>query len=234
MTQRRGVPLRVASALPILVALLIAGCATVYEGKLDPTLFRRSTMAGGTRVNAQIAIVADEALTHFQYQGKTRNGPGLTIPVGQIVEAAALAALSDEFGRSVARYPNPKAAIDANPSGEALILVVPRPEKFEIHDEYVPLLLPIPNLFLMPIPTRQDVRLTVDWQVLDSNGRLLWTKRYDSGDVKLPLSRTDDRDAKLEYYFVHLAHEAAYTLMRQAAQDVRNWIEAERLRERAL
>jgi hypothetical protein len=39
---------------------------------------------------------------------------------------------------------------------------------------------------------------------------------------------------KPEDFFVRLAHEVAYTLMREAARDVRHWIEAERLRERVL
>jgi hypothetical protein len=105
--------------------------------------------------------------------------------------------------------------------------------KFDLHDESAPLLLPGPGLFLQSISTRQDVRLVIDCHFLDSIGRTLWTKRYDSGDVTLPPRRTDDRDANSQYYFVHLAHEAAYTVMYQVAQDVQAWLEAERLRERA-
>lgn len=213
-----------------LSALLVAGCATVYEGKLDPTLFLRSPASVGTKLNGQVVLIADVALTQFKYE-RAKGLQKLVIPVGPIVEAAAVAALSDEFGRSVAQYPSPEAAIDANRSVTQLTLVVPRPVQFEHHDEYLPLITP---WFVIPINVRQDVRLIVDWQVLDANGKLRWTKRYDSGDVKLPFNRTDDRDIKPEHYFAHLAHEAAYTLMRQAAQDVRDWIESERLRERVL
>ncbi|MBK7592713.1 MAG: hypothetical protein IPI40_03975 [Betaproteobacteria bacterium] len=234
MTHRIRAYLFVPLLLLTLSALLFAGCATVYEGKLDSTLFLRSPASLDTNVNAQIAVVADVALTQFKYEREKRGQPRLVIPVGQVVEAAACAAMSDVFGRSVVQYSSPEAAVEANRSTPQLTLVAPRPVTFELHDESVPFLLPIPYMFLMPISTRQDVRLIVDWQVLGSDGRLLWTKRYDSGDVTLPFKRTDDRDSKLEYYFVHLTHEAAYTLMHQAAQDVRKWFEAERLRERVL
>jgi hypothetical protein len=234
VTHRIPVYLFMPCLLLTLCALLAAGCATVYEGKLDPTLFLRSPASLDTTVDGQVVVLADVALTQFKYEREKRGRPKLVIPVGQVVEAAACAALSDVLGRSVVQYRSFEAATEANRSGPQLTLVAPRPVKFEVHDESVPLLLPIPYLFLMPISTRQDVRLVVDWQVLDSDGRLLWTKRYDSGDVKLPDRRTGDRDIKTEYYFTHLAHEAAYALMHKAAEDVRDWIEAERLRERVL
>ena len=181
-----------------------------------------------------IAVVADVALTQFKYEREKRGQPKLwSFRLGTLSKRRPCC-MSDVFGRSVVQYSSPEAAIEANRSTPQLTLVAPRPVKFELHDESVPFLLPIPYMFLMPISTRQDVRLIVDWQVLGSDGRLLWTKRYDSGDVTLPFKRTDDRDSKLEYYFVHLTHEAAYTLMHQAARDVRKWIEAERLRERVL
>jgi hypothetical protein len=235
MTRRIHACLLVLRLALALGALLVAGCATpVYEGKLDPTLFLRSQAALDATANAQVAVIADASLKQFKYEHEKRGHPKLVIPVGQVVEAAACAALSDVFGRSVVQYPSSEAAAEVNRSVPHLTLVAPRPVRFELHDESMPLLLPVPYLFLMPVSTRQDVRLVVDLEVLDSDGRLLWSKRYDSGDITLPLKRTDDRDISHEYYFVHLAHEAAYTLMRQAAEDVWKWIEAERLRERVL
>ena len=57
----------------------------------------------------------------------------------------------------------------------------------------------------------------------------------DSGDVELDTAlRYKARDFDSNQLFVELAHEVAYQLTRQAAQDLRHWVEAERLRERAL
>jgi len=215
-------------------ALLVAGCATpVHEARLDPGLFLRSPSSADTTVNAPIALVADAALAQFRYGHESRGLPTLVIPVGTIVEAATVAALSDEFGRSVMSYPSVDAATEANRPVALFAMIVPRPVRFEIHEESFPLWIPFFPV-VVPITTREDLRLIVDWQVLDSEGKPLWTKRYDSGDVKLIFGRPGDRDLKPEDFFVRLAHEVAYTLMREAARDVRHWIEAERLRERVL
>ena len=114
MTPRVGAALFAARLLLTLGALLIGGCATVYEGKLDPTLFLRSPTPVATKVNAQVAVIADVALTQFQYK-REKGEPRLVIPIGQIVEAAAVAALSDEFGRTVVQYASSAAATGASP-----------------------------------------------------------------------------------------------------------------------
>ncbi len=219
--------------LLVVFVQLVAGCATVYEGKLDPALFRRTPATPSMSVNTHIALVADAALKQFRYEHE-KHSHRFVIPVGQILEAAVVAALSDEFGQFILQFPSSEVAIEANASVGRLTLVNSRLAKFELHDEYFPLIVPVPILAIVPIPTRQDVRLIVDWQVRDADGRLLWSRRYDSGDFTLPSNRTDSRDANSEHYFVHMAHEVAYTLMRQAARDLRSWAEAERLQERVL
>ncbi len=221
--------------LLLLAASVIAGCISLREGKLDETLFPRYRASAGSALSAPIAVVADAALMQFKFESSRRLSNSLSyklvVPIGQIVEAAAVAALVDEFGDSVAEYPSSEAASDATRSVAPLTLVAPRPAQFELHNESLPL--PTPFL-VIPIPTRQGVRLIVDWSVLDTDGRLRWTKRYDSGDVKLPFEKHDERDFYKENPYVRLAHHVAYGLMREAARDLRVWAESERLRERTL
>jgi hypothetical protein len=221
---------RLVPRLAVLVTtLLVAGCVTVYEGKLNPALFSRSEPSPDGRATAKVAVVADAASAQFKYE-RTRPAPRLVIPVGQIVAAASVAAMSDEFGQSVVSYPSVGIAAEATAAVGSLTLVTPGAANFELHEEYfvIPFFAPI------VLTTRQDVRLIVDWQVQDAAGRLLWNKRYDSGDVKLPPRTTADHGLPDGDLWLRLAHQVAYTLMRQAAADVCNWLEAERLRERVL
>jgi hypothetical protein len=218
-----------------LAALLVAGCVTVHEGKLDQARFPRSQASANSGTNARIVVVPDVEQKQYTYERKEGLSYTyrLVIPIGQIVEAAAIAALSDEFGRSIEQYRSFEAATEGNAPAALSIMIATRPVEFGLHDESFPLLIPLFPV-VVPIPTRQDARLVVDWQVLDADRNVLWTRRYDSGDVKLTYGRPGDRDLTQGDLFVRLAHELAYTLMRQAAQDLRSWLEAERLRERVL
>ena len=235
MNHRIGMRMVVRCILLILAASVIVGCISVREGKLDEALFPRSGASADSGPSAPIAVVADAALTQFKFESSRRLSNSLSyklvIPIGHIVEAAAVAALTDEFGDSVAEYPSSEAASEAARSVAPLTLVALRPAQFELHNESLPL--PTPFM-VIPISTRQGVRLIVDWSVLDTDGRLRWTKRYDSGDVKLPFEKHDERDFFKENPYVRLAHKVAYELMREAARDLRAWAESERLRERAL
>jgi hypothetical protein len=234
MTRRSDAWLSMRRLWILLGAVLIAGCTMpVREGKLDPALFGRRSESVERRMNAQISIVTDEALAQFKYERTKRGESTWVFPVGQIVEAATVAALTDELGHPIEIYRSPSAAAEASGSSAVAAMIVPSLVKFEFHDESFPLFIPLVPMAI-PITTREDVRLIVDWQVLAPDGTLLWTRRYDSGDVKLNYGRPGDRNLAAIDLYVRLIHEAAYALMREAARDTRNWIEAERLRERVL
>jgi hypothetical protein len=222
-----------------LAVLLVSGCATFVDvGKPDTALFARTPGSTDPGPSPHVAVIDNAALTEFKYEW-TKGSPRLLIPIGQIVEAAAVAALTDEFGLPVAQYPSAEAATLEKGPVALVAMVTLQPVKFEVHDESFPLWIPLFPVVL-PVATRQDVRLVVEWQVLDAKGSLLWTRRYDSGDVKMtPMPESRGRSAhsgaeKEPRFYVRLAHQAAYTLMREAARDMRNWVEAERLRERVL
>lgn len=234
MTRRLALPQFAPRLLVAVTAALAAGCAVLHEGKLDPARFPRAPATVLAGAATEFAIVADAALAQAVYrpEGKGSGTPRITVPIGPIVEAAAIAALADEFGRTVAAYPSAETATAAHLSARALTLVAPRTPKLAMHDEWIV----VPTIiFAIPIPIRQDLRLTMDWQALTPDGKVLWTRHYDSGDVELDTAlRYKARDFDSNQLFVELAHEVAYQLTRQAAQDLRRWVETERLRERAL
>ncbi len=221
------------AVLGLPAALFAGGCTTVYEGKLDATLFPRAESPRAPNPSARVALIAKEASPDFIYQYRLgARTVKLVIPIDEILAAATLAALADEFGQAAERYPSLDAVSAAARPASRLLLVAPERTKFELHDEYMFIALPyVAGWF----PSRQDLRLIVDWRVWDPAGDLLLSKSYDSGTIELSEEPMRYKDTGLtEERFVRLSHKAAYKLMRRAARDLRDWLQVERLRERAL
>jgi len=203
-----------------MATLLVVGCAAYYQGWVDPSLFPRSPRSADASTPAPVAILGDPALTDYKYvYDKQWDEPDLTIPAGRIIEAAAMAAMTDVLGRPVERFPDAQAAVAASRSVVRPALVVLRPVGLEV-----------------PVPGARgfQARLVLDCQVLDADRALLWSKRYVSGGVGLSTEQLNDRDASKNQQFVRATHAAAYAVMVQVAEDLRRWLEAERLRERLL
>ena len=78
------------------------------------------------------------------------------------------------------------------------------------------------------------VRLVLECRVHDADRNPLWSKLYDSGAVGLSTEQVNDASATLEMQRTRAVHRAAYAVMVQVAEDLRRWLEAERLRERVL
>ncbi len=70
--------------------------------------------------------------------------------------------------------------------------------------------------------------------MLDANQTVLWSKQYDSGAVGLSVEQLNDTNADAKLQELRAVHRAAYVVMVQVAEDLRRWLEAERLRERVL
>ena len=70
--------------------------------------------------------------------------------------------------------------------------------------------------------------------MLDVNQTVLWSKQYDSGAVGLSVEQLNDTNADARLQELRAVHRAAYAVMVQVAEDLRRWLEAERLRERVL
>jgi hypothetical protein len=82
----------------------------------------------------------------------------------------------------------------------------------------------------------RTVGLDFDLALLDGRGRTAWSKIYhDAKDYPLgeQLTLVDPGETAMETE-VRLAHEAAWRLAQQVLRDLREWLEAERLRPREL
>ena len=207
-----------ATAFAALVALfLLAGCAT-ERGLVDPTLFPHSPASASAPATLAIVLVADVTLTEFKRVGDPWRDSGTTVPTGRIIEAAAVATIADVLGRPVARFPDAGSALATTRSGPPVVLVTLRPVSQEI-----------------PVRGRGlAVRLTLDCQVLDATQTVLWSRPYDSGAVGLSVEQLNDTNADAKLQELRAVHRAAYAVMLQVAEDLRRWLEAERLRERVL
>jgi hypothetical protein len=230
----RSVCLRVAV---IMLALGLSACAT-HEATLDPQLFGaapetdmvRSTGAVRIRmssVQSNLVVTAGGLGGFDSHQVRTR--------AGEIVAAAAQLAFEHEFATVETELEG--AAQSA--ATEALaapwkVIVVPGAIRFDFRDDFV-YFIPLGPLSM----ERRDVtvRLALEVQVVDEGGATRWSRSYDAGrELWKPrrggmgLIPTEDSAAGVR----RLAHEQAYRLLRRAAQDVRQWAEAERGRERLL
>ncbi len=213
MTSGRHPRGRATAFTALFASILLAGCAT-ERVLVDPTFFPRSPASASAPASLAIALVSDATLTEFKRVGDPWRDSGTTLPTGRIIEAAAVAAIADVLGRAVARYPDAGSALAAARSGPPVVLVTLRPISQELRGTVV--------------------RLTLDCRVLDANQNVLWSKQYDSGAVGLSVEQLNDTNADARLQELRVVHRAAYAVMVQVAEDLRRWLEAERLRERVL
>lgn len=223
----------------VCVAMLLSGCSALYVGALDKAMFPAI---------AQVAARAPEAITislassdaTLESTGPSLSDPARTrvrLPIGAIVEAAALAAFDSEFAGGVHLR-----QADAGASAQAAAVVTSLwVSATNIHFDYR-------NDFVYFIPLgplmmeRWDLtlRLSVDMRVLDERGVLLWSRSYDTGRELWkppPWTWTPERMFRAEddgHRVQRFAHEQAARLMQQAARDVRQWNDQEQRRERIL
>ena len=211
---------RLGTAGAWLLAGLLTGCATPGQEHVDPTLFPRSRSTVAVQVTTPIAVLSEPALVSYSKVFHEQwDAPHVHIAIGQIVEAAAVAALSDVLGRPVERQASGQETIVAARPGVQPVLVALRPVREEV-----------------PIPGDRGgrVRLVLECRVLDADLNPIWSKLYDSGAVGLSTEQVNDSSATLETQRTRAVHRAAYAVMVQVAEDLRRWLEAERLRERVL
>jgi hypothetical protein len=208
--------LRTAGAL-LLAGLLVAGCATPGQERVDPALFPREAASVERGVTTPIVLLADAALTDYVLvREKWDMAP--SVQIGRILEAAAIAALSDVLGTPVERATDPRPAVAPGRAVPPPVLIALRPAGHEI-----------------PARSRTyGARLLLECQVLDAERSVLWSKRYDSGVVGLSVAQSNDSSQTADVQELRAVHRAAYAVMVEFAQDLRRWLEAERLRERVL
>jgi hypothetical protein len=208
-----------------LVALL-AACAISVHKPLAPTLFPAQT---GMAVKDPATVTLTLANRELNTTSPLRNFAGqVELPLGHIVEAAGHLALAQEFAAVAAGT----TAVDARAVGLQVADV-----KLEVSDELI-YLVPVPLPLLNAVVVQRvdvTVRLTLRARVLGPDGAARWSQDYDSGRELWVPKQVLRMDSEPIYDGVQrLAHELSVREMRHVAQDLRAWLERERLRERVL
>jgi hypothetical protein len=211
---------RRALALALGAVLALAGCTSApVTATVDPALFPRRE--GTAPFGGSVGLFMDPAslemtvVTRDRIQiGRLPGSAPVRMPVGRIVEEAALASFARAFRDGVRVGESPG---EAKSDRETVVAL---------------------DVASAPQSGRRatDVRLVVQLQLHGADGALLWSNVYDSGlQAWEPQRRPFSQSPETEYEgLLRLTHETAYRLMEQAARDVGEWLRNEQLRERRL
>jgi hypothetical protein len=225
---RAAVP---ATALAVVLACgVAAGCASspeVFEGRFDARLLPAPAAGAAGKARGAVTLRLDDAAaatTVTVLRLRTVGNVPVALAMGTIVEGAARAALAEEFEGA-------DGAAAGDPAFVLRLLAV----RFDV-DDHVVYILPLGPLTTGRIDL--DSRLWVEAQLIAPQGRVQWTRTYDSGREPPASGRrgvVGPWEGRLPPQQVQaMAHEQAFRLMQLAAKDVRRWVESERVRERAL
>lgn len=204
-------------ALIALIALpvLSGGGASTHEGAIDQGLFPREAVAPERRIAGRMALRVPPQVRATSYDALPTIRVNVRLPIGRIVEQAALAALGDAMGGAGI---NATLVIDAVRAEyhRSLSLLIPAP----------------PPLFFIEDYT-VDTRLAFDLRLVDAQGRTVWTRTYDTG-TEIVRHESIWKVAATPEGLVRIAHDAAWRLWQQAVADLRDWFAAERNKLREL
>jgi hypothetical protein len=216
--------------------MLLSGCSALYVGALDKAMFP-VIAPGCPRAPEAVAISLEPSDAALETTGPSMGAgrPRVRLPIGAIVEAAALAAFDSEFagGVQLRRGDTPPSAQSAAAVGS--LRVSATNIRFDYRNDFV-YFIPLGPLTMQ----RWDLtlRLSVDMRALDERGVVLWSRSYDTGHELWkppPWTWTSGRRIEDDGHRVQrFAHEQAARLMQQAARDVRQWNDHEQRRERIL
>jgi hypothetical protein len=197
--------------------VLLVGCGGLpplkpFQPPPDPALFPRSSAGPTTKVAGRVALLVPPqvAATLSETQEHRRD---MQLPIGRIVEQAAILAFGEAVSGGIGIVDSPPAA-GAGYSATLVIESVRCVERYGL----------------------QSVRVTFELRLLDAQGRTVWTQAYDSGSQRMaPALPTNELAIqKMHDDIMRLAHEGAWRLMQQAVVDLRDWVAGERLKAREL
>jgi hypothetical protein len=213
---------RLSASLVTLALCVVLGACASYEKPLAPELFPAQVAAAAKDPTPIVLAVTDREL---RYRSARQSGHlmEVEVPIGRIVEAAGALALGAEFERvtDAAGAADPRALqlrVDgiAAEVGDRLVYFIP----------------------LGPFPLQRvdlSCRLAFKVQATGVHGAVHWSQSYDSGLEPVVLKKKGIVTVELPQDAVQrMLHEQAARLMRQAAADLRAWLEQERRRERVL
>jgi hypothetical protein len=219
---------RIARLVGLLALLtLLGGCASKYEGAFNAALFPRAAAAADSPTPGRVALLVRPQVQDLVYEGVNAPASGVRLPVGRIVEEAVLAAVGDALRGGVQRLHEASVAgagFDATLVIEAVRLG---------HDDKLSWIVPIPVFPFVMGDRDIYAQLAFDLSLLDAQGRTVWTRSYDGGRelYKRPSFWSSE---PLPVGLVRMAHETAWRLSQQAVGDLREWLEAERIKPREL
>lgn len=203
----------------LLLCTLLDACTT-YDKPLTPALFPAQTPAPRLDATAVSLELADPD-QHYRSPRLRQYMVEVELPIGRIVEAAGRLALAAEFAQVAdAKGGDPRTlrlrvdGITAD-ADSRLIYFVP----------------------LGPIPMQRiDVKTRLAFRVhlVGPGDTVRWSQPYDSGMELLKLQRKGLVLEQVQDGIQRQTHEQAARLMRQAARDLRAWLEQERRRERVM
>ena len=202
MKHRLLLDCRWTATLALLV--LLGGCAVPVQTTTDPALFPRSATAPASKFAGRVALLVPPQVAGTLAQSEQFGGPRPQLPIGRIVEQAALLALGDAVSGGVD-------SLDAAPAanaGYSATLVIESVRC--VHRVHVLWIAPIPYLGLVG-DSQTDVQVTFELRLLDAQGRTAWTQAYDSGREvwKHPMLRSKESQTE---GIVRLAHEGSWRL----------------------
>jgi hypothetical protein len=211
----------------LLLLTLATGCATKYEGGFNPTFFPRAALAPEARQVGRVAVWVRRPAADLVYTVTTRQEAlGLQVPIGRIVEEAALASVGQTL-QGGALLVNEVPVADG---GFAATLVIDAVRMELDHEKYTAVL-PLPPFITWVGAT--SGRVAFDLRLLDAQGRAVWSRTYDSGREDWQrFSVTSGEEVRVA--IVRIAHETAWRLSQQVAADVRDWLADERGKPREL
>jgi hypothetical protein len=206
---------------------LCGGCAQTVEGKFNPALFPRTTVAPESRWPGHVAWIVQPAARDMVYMSPPDMGLTLRVRAGQIVEQALLTALVDTLQGAQQRVDEPPAA----GSGFAATLVI-EAVRFE-YDRKLAWLAPMPIFPFVIGDSDFYFSLSFDVSVLDARGQALWRRSYDGGHEQWKRPSFWSQDTMADGV-TRMAHATAWRLSQQLVTDLRAALAEERGKAREL
>jgi hypothetical protein len=208
--------------------VLLCGCGGLpplkpFQPPPDPALFPRSSIGPTTKVAGRVALLVPPQVAATLSETKEHRRD-MQLPIGRIVEQAAILAFGEAVSGGIGIVDSPPAA-GAGYSATLVIDSVRCVERSRL-------------LWIAPTPigivgdSEISVQVAFDLRLLDAQGRTVWSQAYDSGGLVWdhPLLGKEQKDDGI----LRLAYEGAWRMMQQAVVDLRDWVAGERLKVREL
>jgi hypothetical protein len=173
-----------------------------------------------------VAVLASPAVKDLVHEGDDGPAQALRIPIGAIALQAVLDLADAAFTGGAQRLDAPAAA----GAGHAATLVI-QSMRVSYHSHLL-WLIPLPWLGAALDDHEYDVQLAIDVTLLDAQGGVVWTRSYDDGRQVWAHEWTGQ--GMVTQALLRLTHEAAWRLAQRAVNDLRDWVQDERMRPRSL